>query len=122
MVAKILFATNRARPDSCTTILFLITIMKEPDNGIWAKLVFLMKYIRGTRNLPLIMITNVNGIQKLWIDRSLLVHPKKRGQNGGGLSMGRGFPILSSTNQNLNTQSSTETENIEVDDYIPAII
>jgi hypothetical protein len=36
--------------------------------------------------------------------------------------MGRGFPIVSSTKQKLNTQSSTETEIVGVDDCMPAVI
>lgn len=35
--------------------------------------------------------------------------------------MGRGFPIVSSTKQKLNTRSSTETEVVGVDDFMPAI-
>ena len=44
-----------------------------------------------------------------------------RGHTGGGLSMGRGFPIVSSTKQKLNTKSSTETEVVGADDLMPAI-
>jgi hypothetical protein len=35
--------------------------------------------------------------------------------------MGRGFPIVTSTKQKLNTRSSTETEIVGVDDCMPAI-
>jgi hypothetical protein len=34
---------------------------------------------------------------------------------------GRGFPIVSSTKQKLNTGSSTETEIVGADDFMPAI-
>ena len=36
--------------------------------------------------------------------------------------MGRGFPIVSSTKQNLNTRSSTETEIVAVDDCMPSAL
>ena len=36
--------------------------------------------------------------------------------------MGRGFPISASTDQKLNTQSSTKTELVIVDDFMPGII
>ena len=49
------------------------------------------------------------------------VHPNMHGQSGGGLSLGRGFPIASSTKQKINTRSSTETEVVGVDDFMPAI-
>jgi hypothetical protein len=35
--------------------------------------------------------------------------------------MGRGFPIVTSTKQKLNTSSSTESELVSVDDCMPAI-
>jgi hypothetical protein len=44
-----------------------------------------------------------------------------RGHTGGGLSMGRGFPITTSTKKKLNTRSSTEAKLVGVDDLMPAI-
>jgi hypothetical protein len=43
------------------------------------------------------------------------------GHSGGGLSLGRGFPIVISTKQKLNTRSSKETEIVGADDFVPAI-
>jgi hypothetical protein len=80
-----------------------------------------MKYIRGTRDLILRLSADGNGILKWWIDASFAVHPNMRGHSGGGLSLGRGFPITSSTKQKLNTRSSTETEIVGVDDFMPAV-
>jgi hypothetical protein len=37
------------------------------------------------------------------------------------MSLGRGFPIVSSTKQKLNTRSSTETEIVGANDFMPAI-
>jgi hypothetical protein len=52
LVAKTLYATNRARPDTCTAIAFLTTRVQEPDKDDWTKLVHLMRYIRGTHRIP----------------------------------------------------------------------
>jgi hypothetical protein len=41
-----------------------------------------------------------------------------RGHSGGGLSLGRGFPIVSSTKQKLNTRSSTETDIVGANDFM----
>jgi hypothetical protein len=117
MVAKTLYATKRARPDTCTAVAFLSTRVREPDKDDWAKLAHLMKYLRGTRMLPLILSANGTGILKWWVDASFAVHPNMRGHSGGGLSLGRGFPIVSSTKQKLNTRSSTETEIVEAQGY-----
>jgi hypothetical protein len=122
IVAKTLFATKRARPDTGTSISFLTTRVREPDTDDWSKMVHLMKYIRGTKDMPLILSANGSGILKWWVDGSFAVHPNMRGHTGGGLSMGRGFPITSSSKQKLNTRSSTESELVAVDDCMPAIL
>ena len=121
LVAKTLYATKRARPDTSTAVAFLTTRVREPDKDDWSKMVHMMCYIRGTRKLPLILSANGSGILKWWIDGSFAVHPNMRGHTGGGLSMGRGFPIVNSTKQKLNTRSSTEAEIVGVDDCMPAV-
>jgi hypothetical protein len=80
-----------------------------------------MKYIRGTRDTPLILSANGSGILKWWVDASFAVHPNMRGHSGGRLSLGRGFPIVGSTKQKLNTRSSTGSEIVGADDFMPAI-
>jgi len=121
LVAKTLYATKRARPDTCTSIAFLTTRVRAPDKDDWTKLSHLMKYLRGTRKLPLILSADGSGILKWWVDASFAVHPNMRGHSGGGLSLGRGFPVVSSTKHKLNSRSSTESEIIGVDDFMPAI-
>jgi hypothetical protein len=71
--------------------------------------------------MPLILSANGSGILKWWVDASFDVHPNMRGHSGGGLSLGRGFPNVSSTKQKLNTRSSTETEIVGADDFMPVI-
>jgi hypothetical protein len=122
LVAKMLFATKRARPDTSTAISFLTTRVTDPDEDDWKKLAHLMKYLRGTKELPLILSANGGGMLKWWIDGSHGVHPNMRGHTGGGLSLGRGFPIATSTKQKLNTRSSTESELVAVDQMMPAIL
>jgi hypothetical protein len=48
LVAKTLYATKRAKPDTCTAIAFLTTRVRAPDKGDWTKMVHMMRYIRGT--------------------------------------------------------------------------
>jgi hypothetical protein len=122
IVCKILFATKRARPDTGTAISFLTQRTRQPDEDDWKKLTHLIKYLRGTPDLPLILRANGTGILKWWIDGSHGVHPNMRGHSGGGLSMGTGFPISSSSKQKLNTRSTTETEIVGVDDFMPAVL
>jgi hypothetical protein len=121
LVANTLYATKQARPDTCTAIAFLTKRVREPDKDDLTKLVHLMRYIRGTCTMPLILSANGSGILKWWVDASFAVHPNMRGHSGGGLSLGRGFPIVISTKQKLNTRSSTETEIVGAGDFMPAI-
>jgi hypothetical protein len=121
LVAMTLYATKQVRPNTCTAIAFLTMRVQAPDKDNWNKLVNLMKYLRGTRTLPLILSANETGILKWWVDAAFAVHPNMQGHSGGGLSLGRGFPIVSSTKQRLNIQSSTESEIVGADDFMPAI-
>jgi hypothetical protein len=88
LVAKTLYSTKRSRPDTCTSITFLTTRVRAPDKDNWNKLVHLMRYIRGTHTMPLILSANGSGILKWWVDVSFAVHPNMRGHSGGGLSLG----------------------------------
>jgi hypothetical protein len=121
LVAKTLYATKRARPDTCTAVTYLTTRVREPDTNDWKKLSHMIKYLRGTKTLPLVLSASGTGILKWWVDGSFAVHPAMRGHTGGGLTMRRGFPIVTSTKQKLNTRSSTESELVSVDDCMPAI-
>ena len=122
LVAKVLFASKRARPDVGTAISFLTTRVQEPTEQDWSKMVHMFLYIKETKELPLILGANGSGMLKWWIDGSHGVHPNGRGHTGGGLSLGRGFPITASSKQKLNTRSSTETELVAVDQLMPSIL
>ena len=122
LVAKTLYTTKRARPDTCTAIAFLTTRVRAPDKDDWAKLCHLMQYLRGTLTMPLILSADKCGILKWFVDGSFGTHPDMRGHTGGGLSLGRGFPITSSTKQKLNTRSSTESELVATYDCMPALL
>jgi hypothetical protein len=68
LVVKTLYATKWARPDTCTAIAFLTTRVREPNKDDWTKLVHLMRYIRGTRMMPLKVSASGSGILKWWVD------------------------------------------------------
>jgi hypothetical protein len=121
LVAKTLYATKRARPDTCTAISFLTTRVRDPDTDDWKKLCHLMRYLRGSRSMPLILSANGSHILKWYVDASFAVHPNLRGHSGGGLTLGRGMPIVGSNKHKLNTRSSTESEIVAADDFMPAI-
>ena len=121
LVAKASYYIKKARPDACTDVAFLTTRVGAPDLDDWAKMVHMMRYIRDTRTLPLILSSNGSGILKWWVGASFAVHTNMRGHYSGGLSLGREFPIVSSTKQKLNTHRYIETDLVSADDFMPEI-
>jgi hypothetical protein len=115
LVAKTLYVSKHARPDVSTAIAFLTTRVRTPDINDWRKLSHLMEYLRVDRLRPLILSTDGSGVLMWYVNASFPVHPNMHSHTGGGLTMGGGFPIVSSTKQKLNTQSSTESELVSVD-------
>jgi len=122
LVAKTLYISKRARPDLSTAIAFLTTRVKAPDVNDWRKLSHLMEYLRVERLRPLVLSADGSGVLMWYVDASFAVHPNMRSHTGGGLTMGRGFPIVTSTKQKLNTRSSTESELVGVDDMMPIVV
>ena len=70
----------------------------------------------------MILSADGSGVLKWFVDGSYGIHPNLRGHTGGGVTMGRGYPINHSGKQKLNTRSSTESEVVGVDDLMPAIL
>jgi hypothetical protein len=122
IVAKALYLVKRARPDASVAIAFLTTRVRSPDVDDWRKLEHLVEYLRSTMQMPLILDADGTGVLNWYVDASFAVHANMRGHTGGGLTMGRGFPIVCSTKQKLNTRSSTESELVGVDDMMPSIL
>ena len=121
-MSKTLYTNKWARPDTCTALAFLTTRVREPNKYEWGKLVHIINYIRGTRDITLILSATGSGFLKWFIDESYEVHPNIRGHTCGILSMGRGFPIVTSTKQKLNTRSSTESYIFGFHDCMMAVL
>jgi hypothetical protein len=100
---------------------FLTTRDRAPNTNDWEKLCQLMEYLRGDHDQPLVLGADNNGLLMWYINTLFAMHPNMRGHTGGGLTMGRGFPISVSTKQKLNTRSSTETELVGVNDMMRII-
>ena len=103
IVAKSLFVVKRARPDASVSIAFLTTRVRSPNVDDWRKLEHLIDYFNATIELPLVLGADSSGVMNWFVDASFAVHPHMRGHTGGDLTMGRGFPTVSSTKQKLNT-------------------
>jgi hypothetical protein len=81
-----------------------------------------MEYLKKDHARPLVLGAKNDGLLMWYIDALFAVHPNMRGHTGGGLTIGRAFPITASTKQKLNTRSSTACELAGIDDMMPIII
>jgi hypothetical protein len=114
--AQGLFLTKRARPDISTCIAYLCTRVKEPDTDDWEKLLRLMKYLNGTREMVLMLSADALNILKWYVDASFAVHADFKSHTGSVMSMGKGAITTMSRKQKLNTKSSTTAELVGADD------
>jgi hypothetical protein len=121
-VAKLLFLCKRARPDIQTAVAFLCTRVKAPDTDDYKKLARLVKYLRGTVDMPLTLEADDTHLIKWWVDASFAVHPDMKSHTGGTMMMGKGAIHCTSTKHKMNAKSSTEGEIVAVNDVMPQIL
>ncbi len=80
---------------------FLTTRVKGPDQDDWKKVTCMIRYLRGSLTLPLILRADSVPVPKWWVDGSHATHPNMHGHTGGCMSLGQGMSINTSTNKNL---------------------
>ena len=122
VVAKALYMAKQAWPDIAVSIAFLTTGVHCPDVQDRVKLRHLVKYLRSTVNLPLILGATSGRVLHWYMDAAFAVHPNMRGHSGGAMTLGLRFPISFSSKQKLNTHSLTESKLVGVDDMMSLII
>ena len=49
----------------------------------------MMRYLRGTKELPLLLSADSANIVKWWVDGSYGIHPDARSHTGGTASLGK---------------------------------
>ena len=121
-VAKCLFLCKRARPDIQTAVAFLTTRVIDPDTDDWKKLIRLLSYLNGTKELVLTIEVDKINMMKWFIDGSFAVHNDMKGHTGGCMTLGKGMIYNKSTKQKINTTSSTESELVAVDDVLSQVL
>jgi len=118
-VARLLFLSKRARPDLQTAIAFLCTRVQSPDVDDNKKLGRVMRHLRETIFLPLVLGWDETGNTYWSVDASFAVHNDMKSHTGGVMTLGSGALIAMSTKQKLKTISSTEAELVGVSDSLP---
>ena len=109
--AKCLFLTKRARPDISTPVAFCITRVRKPDQDDWKKLQRMIRYLRGSLELPLILCADGTSIIKWWANGSHGVHYNMRGHTSGMASLGKG--ALMPTSDKLEQLDASLTQTIK---------
>ena len=122
MVAKLLYISKQAQPDTSLSVAFLTTRVRAPDNDDWGKLSHLMESLMADKDQQLVLCGKNEGLLMWYVDASFAVHPNMRSHTGGGLTMGSGFPVSVFTKQKLTVKSSTEGELVGVADMMPIIL
>jgi hypothetical protein len=114
--AQGLFLTKRARPDISTAIAYLCTRVREPTVKDWEKLIRMMKYLNGTRDMVLTLSADGLNVLKWYVDAAFAVHSDFKSHTGCVMTMGKGAIMSMSRKQKLNTKSSTSSELVGADD------
>ena len=102
-VAKLLFLCKRARPDIQTAVAFLTTHVMTPDEDDYKKLAWVMRYLQGTKTMPLTLEADNLQLVKWWIDGAFATHQNMCLHTSGALSLGKGMITGISTRQKLMT-------------------
>ena len=118
-VAKLLYISQRARPDIEVTASFLCRRVSCSTMSDWKKLERVLGYLQNT--IDDIRVVGAKDLQDLytWIDAAYAVHDNYRSQTGGCMSFGHGLVHHKSLIQKLNTKSSTEAELVGTSNYVP---
>ena len=118
IVAKLLFVCKRSRPDIQVAVAFLTTRVISPDEDDWKKLGRVIKYLRYTVKMELLLSWDNKAVLNVAVDAAFAVHPNIMSHTGFTMTAGRGSFCSSSIKQKMNTRSSTEAELVGLDDAL----
>ena len=88
----------------------------------YIKLCKLIKYLRSTKQLGIVLDGNKQIMILAYIDASHAIHDDCTSHTGVVISMGKGPIYIKSTSQKINTRSSTESELVALSDSITQVI
>jgi hypothetical protein len=106
IVAKLLYVIKRSRLNIQLATAFLCTRVSCSTKKDWAKLKWVLEYLRGTLDEFLTLGADDIGIMKTWVDASYAIHKDMKSQTGGVVSFGIGAVMSKSSKHKLNTKSS----------------
>ena len=118
IVAQLLYAAVRARPDILLPVIFLTTRVTKATQEDLKKLRRVLRYVNGTVDLGLNLGADDEGRLRIitYGDASFGVHADGKSHSGILISMGRGGVIVKAIKQKIVTKSSTEAELVTLSD------
>jgi hypothetical protein len=122
LTAKCLYLAKRARPDILTAVSFLVKRVNGPTVEDMKKLERVIRYIRGTKEMGIILEANVNLGVYGYIDASYGVHADLKSHSGCVIGIGKGPIYAKSSTQKINTKSSSEAELVSLSDHTNQVI
>ena len=122
MVAQLLFVSSRARRNIQTTIYFLTSRVRKPDEDDWGKFLRCMKYLKGTKYTKLTLTVDTMSVIKWWVDLYHHTHMYCRGNIAAMISLGNMAAVSYSGKHKLNTKILTESELIRADDMLVKVL
>ena len=122
VVAKLLWVSQRGRPDICVPVSFLCQRVQHPDIEDWKKLRRVLKFVQQTIDDTRIIGADNLDEMETFVDSSHAVHADKRGHTGGMITFGTGILAPKCSKQKMNSRSSNETEVIGNSEYLPTNI
>ena len=90
ITARLLFTCKQAQPDIQVAVAFLCTRVKAPTKEDYKKLTRVIRYLRSTIHLPLLIGWDETGVLTWSVDAAFAVHEDMRSQTGAALTMGKG--------------------------------
>ena len=122
LVMQGLYLSQQGWPDIRMAISFLCSRLTCPDEDDYKKLTRLIRYLRHTLYMCLVLGKDNMDRVRWWIDASYAVHPNMHGHTGATMSMGNGLVYSRYWKQTMITRSSTESEVVSVYNILPQIL
>jgi hypothetical protein len=122
-IMRIQYLTKHVRYDTVFPVSILNKRIRSPTEKDWNDLKILIGYLKGTRDLKLVLKPgkNLNRVTG-YIDASFAVHPDMKGHAGCVVLLGDAPIYVKASAGKINTKSSTEEELCGVHEYSNMVI
>jgi len=98
---KAMFLCKRARPDIGPGICFLSSRTSKPDESDWQKLIRILEFLKGTKDVILTLWTNDMNILYWFIDAAFAVHGDMESHSRLMFTMGKERLVVAQRNRRL---------------------